>query len=706
MAQAPDRLRRMVWKLPAHRFARLLARAGLLVALISASGIPVSGVSGVSAAADRIAPDEVLRLHMLLNLVGEEYRESVVGEESLRAREYAEAQSFLEEATRRWARIGGPTGAGTNIYAVETLLASRATPEAVRGAVERLQLEIAKRTGVAADVFPPEPPSIARGRALFAQECARCHGAAGDGRGPEGLTLDPPPSDFTDQNFMREQTPFDFFHVITAGRRAAGMPAWEDALSLQQRWDAVGYLWTLRAPDLERGAAQYDVACAGCHGVAGGVGPVDLRIVATTARSSDAELMQRWRAGHPGAPGSAVGENVPDDDVFAMVAYVRGLGTADGIPGAAIDRARELLEAAVRAGTEGKAGAADLALDAYLAYEAVEKRVRLAAPGVNRRLEGGFTEVRARLRRGGDEAAVRGVAEGVFHDLESARRALAPARGTVPVFIQAATILLREGFEALIVIAALAAYLVRTGQQALRRSLYLGAVGGVGASLLTAWILVRVVDVGPGAQEVLEGATLLLAAAVLFCVSYWLISQAEAARWQRYIRGRVDAALARGSAMALAGTSFLAVFREGVETVLFYQALLGAADGAGGVVAAGMGAGAVALGVLYFGTTRLGVRIPMRGFFVGTGVLLYGMAVVFAGTGIRELQEADIVRVTPLAAWPTVDWLGMAPNLEVATAQGLLLLAAVVALVVRLRSGVAQPETRGEAAPGERRPAA
>src|SRR5262249_38103565 len=118
--------------------------------------------------------------------------------------------------------------------------------------------------------------SAARGEALYAENCVGCHGAAGDGGGEEAKRLGLAPASFTSDAFMRGETPRGFFNVISLGRRRSGMPEWAEALSVQQRWDTVAYLWTLphsRAA-LAEGQGMYLVHCAGCHGADGaGDGP-------------------------------------------------------------------------------------------------------------------------------------------------------------------------------------------------------------------------------------------------------------------------------------------------------------------------------------------------------------------------------------------------------------------------------------------------
>ena len=157
---------------------------------------------------------------------------------------------------------------------------------------------------------------------------------------------------------------------------------------------------------------------------------------------------------------------------------------------------------------------------------------------------------------------------------------------------------------------------------------------------------------------------MLVAVAVLFSVSYWLISKVEAAKWQRFIKEKVTAALERGGGRALAMVAFLAVYREGAETALFYQALFNEGQGNGLPITVGILVGFAVLAVIFTLFYRFGVRIPLRPFFATTSVLLYYMAFVFAGKGVRELQEGNAVPITVLPGFPHVDTLGLYPTVE------------------------------------------
>ena len=178
--------------------------------------------------------------------------------------------------------------------------------------------------------------------------------------------------------------------------------------------------------------------------------------------------------------------------------------------------------------------------------------------------------------------------------------------------------------------------------------------------------------------------TMLVAVVVLFWVSYWLISKTEAKRWQEFVQEKVESALSTGKYVALGSLAFLVVFREGFETVLFYQALvMGAAREAVGYapVVTGFAAGCILLAALFYALFTYGIKIPIRRFFAVTGVLLYLLAFKFAGNGVRELQEAGLVSITPISFVPESpffqNWFGVYPVWETCFLQSFLLLAAV-----------------------------
>ena len=210
-------------------------------------------------------------------------------------------------------------------------------------------------------------------------------------------------------------------------------------------------------------------------------------------------------------------------------------------------------------------------------------------------------------------------------------------------FLGAFGIIVREGLEAILVIAAIIAYLTKSGNGKSLKNVYIGAVAGIAASFaaaaVLAWAKSAFASAGM-AQEIIEGITALIAVCVLFYVSNWMISKAEAASWSRYIDGKVQSSVEQGSAFALAFTAFLSVFREGAEVVLFYQPML--SEGNPGMVWAGFGVGCVVLVFVYLAITKLSIKLPIKVFFTATSILMAIMCVSFLGSGIKELAEGNV----------------------------------------------------------------
>ena len=201
------------------------------------------------------------------------------------------------------------------------------------------------------------------------------------------------------------------------------------------------------------------------------------------------------------------------------------------------------------------------------------------------------------------------------------------------------------------------------------KKVYAGAVLGIAASFAAAGLLfyLKKVWVGAGqSQEILEGITALIAVCVLFYVSNWMISKAEAASWTKYIDGKVQSSVAMGSGFALAFTAFLSVFREGAEVVLFYQPML--SEGNGAMVWAGFAAGCVLLVFVYLAIVKLSIRLPIKVFFTATSILMAVMCVSFLGSAIKELAEGNlfdlVLRVPGIPENDIVQIFGIYPYLE------------------------------------------
>ncbi|MDR2394334.1 MAG: FTR1 family iron permease [Treponema sp.] len=256
----------------------------------------------------------------------------------------------------------------------------------------------------------------------------------------------------------------------------------------------------------------------------------------------------------------------------------------------------------------------------------------------------------------------------------------------IVVFLESLLIIVREGFEAILIVGAIIAYLFKSGNKKRIPSVYWGSLIALGVSVIMAWILNRITSVAGGQnQEIVEGATMLIAVVVLFYVSNWMVSKVEAGAWSSYIEGKVQQGINQSSMFSLAFAAFLAVFREGAETILFYQALLANTETYINMVWLGLGIGCVALVIIYILIRVLSIKLPLKPFFLGTSILLFIMSITFTGSGIKELQEGNVIGVTPVAGIGSVDILGIYPTLETLIPQLVLLAVTVCTFVIQIR---------------------
>ncbi|GAB4393299.1 MAG: hypothetical protein Tsb005_10960 [Gammaproteobacteria bacterium] len=245
--------------------------------------------------------------------------------------------------------------------------------------------------------------------------------------------------------------------------------------------------------------------------------------------------------------------------------------------------------------------------------------------------------------------------------------------------LEAFFILLREGFEAMLIITALLAYLRKANALQHAKTVYSGITIALGASVLTAYLFNTLFQNAGTNREAMEGITMLIAAGVLLYVSYWLFANGR--KRQVALQARVTTALSQGNAFALGLAAFLAVYREGAETILFYQALsLNQANQTLAIVS-GIGVALIALAALYWLMQTASIKIPFKLFFSVTAIFLYYMAFTFIGNGIIELQEAQWLPLTALTWIPDISLLGIHPNLQSITAQLLFLIPTLLGLM-------------------------
>jgi high-affinity iron transporter len=502
---------------------------------------------------------------------------------------------------------------------------------------------------------PAESPDLARGAALYVEQCAACHGANGDGRGPAAANLDPPPIAFADRERARERSVFGLYQVIEQGLDGTSMPSFA-SLPAGDKWALAFYVGTLGFPkDLEASGGR--------------VWRSDAELRARTTMESlvtktPAELM------------STIGESAD-----ALTAFLRrhpselAPATSSGL---SIARAKlRAAEAAYRTGQENEAR--ELALSAYLdGFESVEPTLASHDAQLLAEVEVSMARLRSDIASSLPAAKIAADVRELETLLVRAELSLrANNSSATSSFIGSFTILLREGLEALLLVVSMIAFLRKADRSETIRHVHAGWIAALIAGVATWGIATMIISVSGASRELTEGLGSVLAALVLLWVGVWMHGKSQADAWQKYIREHMGRALSRGSAWFLFALSFLVVYREVFETILFYAALW--EQGHTNAVLGGAAVAAVALGAVAIMLLRLSRRLPIAQFFAYSSLLIAVLAIVLIGKGTAALQEAGYLTIRQLQSMPRIEWLGMFPTVESLLAQ--------IAMVVLLAIG-------------------
>ncbi len=400
------------------------------------------------ASAADVAPADVQRGLRLLSGIASEYADAFDEAGKLvRPTEIDEARMLYDEARDLVAPMVAKDNQGrTSLLALGALLTGRMPVVTVTSAVDDVRSGLMRATGVRESIVPGSRPSLPRGRQVFQANCAGCHGATGAGDGADAARFEVKPPDFTDRTFMRNETPQDAFNVIALGKKKTGMPAWGDALSLQETWDVVSYVWSLsRTPEeLADGRQLFGTHCAGCHGANGdapAAAPLDsglprrsLATLVEHAQFPDAAVFDTIATGMPMVKMPGFAHTLSDDQRWNLTAFVRTLsleGPSGASPGTMVpDRAAEMREvrrrvdSALAAHRRGDPKASAIATDAYVVFEVLERPLGTVDLAHMRKTETEMVQLISVLRTGKGDAEAVGVP--LRRDLDRAADLLAP----------------------------------------------------------------------------------------------------------------------------------------------------------------------------------------------------------------------------------------------------------------------------------------
>lgn len=603
------------------------------------------------------AQQEAQTIVHLLDYIGVDYPGAVdmgkVKDES----EYKEMLGFAVQIVEQIKGLPDTAGKSALVGAAETLakqIAAKTADQAITESSGKLRWALIGAYRL--QVVPRRAPDSVRAATLYSQQCTACHGAQGRGDGPDAKGLDPAPANFHNAERMASRSAYGMYNTISLGVAGTAMKAFA-TLSEEDRWALAFYVSNLGVPTERISKAQ----ALWKSGEGLSVYP-DLANVATRSNNEirqefgdKAALIQEYLRAHP----EAVAANRPSPIAFS----------------------RQRVADALIAFEKGDyAAARQFAVVAYLeGFELAESGLDNVDHDLRLNIEREMLALRNAL---GSRAPIDSVRNQVRHIdalLSTAEEKLGGG-GLSPTaaFVSALIILLREGLEAILLLAAIIAYVTKTGRRDALVWVHAGWMIALVLGAVTWLVATYFIGISGANRELTEGVTALIASAMLLYVGYWLHGRSQAQAWSRFLREQVGAALEKKTLWAMASVSFLAVYREMFEVVLFYEALwVQAGDNGHQAVAGGIAAAAVLLAVTGWGIFKYSLRLPLGPFFSVMSLLLALMAVAFAGQGIAGLQEAGLVEMNTVN-FITVPMLGIHPTIESLGAQVLAL--ALVAL--------------------------
>jgi high-affinity iron transporter len=599
----------------------------------------------------------------MLDYVSVDYPDTVNDGTVQDAGEYQEQREFATQVLELLQHLPAVVGSEGLLQPARALFGrsdAKAPGAEVSAAARALATDVIQRYQIM--VAPRQAPDLAKAATLFQAQCAACHGAQGRGDGLAALGMNPAPSNFQDAARMDKRSIYGLYNTVTLGVDGTAMRAFKE-LSDSDRWGLAFFVSGLRnAPaQLAHGEALWNK----------GTGQAEMSDLRRLVTVTPAEL-------------AASGKG----DLNQVRAYLvaNPAAIASTAPSPLLVTRAKLVESLAAYRTGDRAGARQLAITAYLeGFELVERSLDNVDPGLRRRTEEAMMALRSDIdaARPVDslEERVRGL-EGLLNEVEG--KLVAGDMSPATAFTSSLLILLREGLEAILVLAAIIAFVRKTGRRDALPYIHIGWMAAVVLGAATWFAANHFLAVSGASRELTEGVSALLAAAMLLYVGRWLHNRSHAQAWQAFIREQVTGALGKRTLWAMAGISFLAIYRELFEVILFYETLWAqAGEAQRPAVLAGIAAAAVLLAVLGGLILKYSARLPIGLFFSATSWLLVVMAVVFVGHGVAALQEAGLLTSTPVD-FVAMPMLGVHPNWQGLAAQfGMLALTLVVVLIGR-----------------------
>ncbi|XQW85837.1 FTR1 family protein [Thalassotalea piscium] len=479
-------------------------------------------------------------------------------------------------------------------------------------------------------------------QALFQQNCASCHGLSGKGDGVLAKSLSPTPTNFTDKERAMNRSLLGLFDAISNGLDDTAMPAFNQ-FKEQQRWSLAFYVGSL----------------------------------AFTATDNNQELpqsltLQDWVNLNP----TQLATMVNNTSIIEKYRSTPELLFNDKKH--PITTTKTQLHAALNAYHNGDfKTATNLSVSAYLdGFELIENSLDARDAELRKRIEVNLINLRKILSLAGQESQLTPLSDEIFTQLDEAQALLTGSYlSSEALFTASLVILLREGLEALLVVIALMTVLIKTNRKDALKYVHLGWLLALIAGIGTWAVAQSMIEISGASREVMEGVAALLAAIMLLYVGIWMHSKTNAEQWQTYIQKHINTQLRSGTLWGLTLLSFIAVYREVFETVLFYQSLLTqASSGQYSAAISGFVAASAVLALLAWAILKYSIKLPIARFFSVTTYLLLVLAFILMGKAITALQEAAIINISSLPIHVDLPWIGVGSTWQGAFAQASVIL--------------------------------
>ncbi|MFA3781652.1 FTR1 family protein [Melioribacteraceae bacterium 4301-Me] len=604
----------------------------------------------------------VRTLITLLDYIGTDYRNAIENGKVINEIEYSEMNDFAEQAESIFNNLSialktpNIQKIKNSIKELNQLIKRKADKEIIFKNANDIKQKILSLNLIA--IFPLYYPSITNGKKVYQQNCVNCHGQTGKGDGPAAASLIPKPANFLNDSLMNNISPFQIYNTVQIGIKGTSMVPFNN-LDDKQIWDVAFYISSLRYKN------KFNISKDSINKIYSDIlRKLSLEQISTM---SDKKL-------------SLLLKNSFNNDSLYLAAI--RLYEPQKNSNISIAEASKFLDDALIKYKSGKyEEALDQALSAYLErVEPFEQQLSVINSDLKTELEQIMTKIRNDIRAKRPENELN-------DDIIRAKRLINNASSLLSSqnfsfwfsFLLAASILLREGLEAFLIIATILSVLKSLQTKHATKWVHYGWITALFIGILSMFFTNLLTALGAQSRELMEGIGSVLAVIILLYVGFWLHSKTEAKRWKEFIEGKIARMVEGNNKWGLALISFIVVFREAFESAIFLSAvsLESSTSGTNGVY---FGAALTLIFVLILSwiAIKFTARLPIKKLFQYSALTIAILSVVLAGKGVHALQESGYYSSTFIPYKINFSLLGIYPTIETIAAQVIVLVLTII----------------------------